>query len=117
MSEYQFEAAGTIERIDGILKDWENLFKCSHDASPFISPAWLYPFIKENKFPGKLFVLLVWGKNELAGVLPVSVQKFGFFKIARLISTGLPSYPGVLCDPSSETAIMGIADFMKNKTF
>ena len=104
---------------DNVLKissDWDDLFARAVNASVNMSHAWLGTFISEGYFKGDICFIVVWNESKLVALLPVSVQKLYGIRIAKIISSEVPTYLGLLLDPAYPDAIKVVVEtWKKNK--
>lgn len=86
-------------------KDWDDLFSRAVYAPPYLSRAWISTFIHEGRLHGTPLFILVWSGEKLVALLPLEVRRFLGIKIAEPISTGEPTYLGLLLDSDYPAAV------------
>jgi len=104
-----------VENAEGISEfgeHWDDLFARAVDAPPFLSRPWISTFIDEGRIKGTPLFILAWCDSKLVALFPLAIRKFLIVKIAEPISTGQPSYLGLLLDPGYRSVTEDIADII-----
>ncbi len=104
-----------IEGSEGISEfdeHWDDLFARAVDAPPFLSRPWVSTVIQEGKIKGTPLFILAWSGTKLVALFPLEVRKYLTVKIAEPVSTGQPSYLGLLIDPGYRSVTEDIADII-----
>ncbi|OHB60975.1 MAG: hypothetical protein A2168_07160 [Planctomycetes bacterium RBG_13_50_24] len=104
-----------VENAEGISEfgeHWDDLFSRAVDAPPFLSRPWISTFIDEGRIKGTPLFILAWCDSKLVALFPLAIRKFLIVKIAEPISTGQPSYLGLLLDPGYRSVTEDIADII-----
>ena len=107
-----------VEGAEGISEfgeHWDDLFARAVDAPPFLSRPWVNTFIREGRIKGTPLFILAWCGTKLVALFPLSVRKYLTAKMAEPISTGQPSYLGLLIDPDYQSVTKDIADIISSK--
>ena len=105
-----------FEAFSKIGGEWDDLFRRSDGASPFLARAWTITFVREGRLQGTPLLIIVRVDQKLVALLALSVRRAAGTKIAEPISTAVPSYLGVLLDPQFRRAIYWMADFIAKKS-
>jgi CelD/BcsL family acetyltransferase involved in cellulose biosynthesis len=93
----QLEELRTIEQIEAISGEWQELWRRSGE-SPFQSPAWLVPWA--THFTGEnLLVLTIRIQSRLAAVAPFYTWRAGSETRLLLLGNGISDYLNICAEP------------------
>jgi len=104
------EVARGRDAAADIAHDWDDLFRRSAKAVPYLSRAWMGTFVSEGRIRGIPTFVLVRCGDKLVALLALAIRKVAGVRIAEPISTGQPSYLGLLLDPAYPQAARCIAE-------
>ncbi|MHC4228505.1 MAG: GNAT family N-acetyltransferase, partial [Planctomycetota bacterium] len=105
-----------LEAFSKIGGEWDDLFRRSDGASPFLARAWAITFVREGRLQGTPSLITVRADQKLVALLALSVRRAASTKIAEPTGETVPSYLGVLLDPQFRRAIYWMADFIAKKS-
>ena len=105
-----------LEAFSTIAGEWDDLFRRSEDAMPYLARPWAATFVGQGKLQGAPLLITVRAGQKLAALLALSVRRSGTVEIAEPVGTAEPSYLGVLLDPRYRPAIQCMADFIAKET-
>jgi len=107
-----------VEGAEGISEfgeHWDDLYARAVDAPPFLSRPWVSTFIREGRIKSTPLFILAWCDTKLVALFPLAVRKCLTVKMAEPISTGQPSYLGLMIDPDYRSVTKDIADIITSK--
>lgn len=106
------EGSQAIEELD---EPWDDLFARAVNATPFLSRAWMSPFIERGRFAGTPLFVTVWHQTKLAALLALAIQRRLATRIAMPVSTNEGFYLGILMDPQYESATDRMAELIASE--
>ncbi len=101
--------------MSALSEAWDELLENAVDAPPYLSRAWINTFIDQKRLQGRPLFVTAWAGEKLVALFPLAVRKFLSIKIAVPISTGQPSYLGLLIDSNYLHAIDQMIDVFDKK--
>lgn len=104
------EPVTSFAALDGIARDWGELWWRCPDTTPFQAPEWLIPWWRAFG-NGELRVLAFRQRNRLAGLVPlyVGAPDDSSRRIVRLLGSGNSDYLDALIEPGLEDAVVALA--------
>ena len=108
-------AAVQTDRIDELAKEWAHLFASVEGVSPFLSPSWNRPFLDHRVHGWKTMFLTVHHARHLVVVLPLKIRSVAGVQIAEPLTTGEPSYLGVLVAPGHEEGLTVLVEYVRQQ--
>lgn len=98
------------QAIGDLAEPWDDLFERAVNATPFLSRAWMGPFLEQGRFAGTPLFVTVWHQTKLVALLALAIHRRLATKIAMPISTNEGFYLGILMDPQYESATERMAE-------
>lgn len=106
----------SIDELNELSSEWQELYHASGTATPFQSPAWLLNWWKHFG-NNQLWTLAVYNRRILVGLAPLYIFNYksgnGILRQVTLIGTGNTDYMDVICSPEFETeSVEIISEFL-----
>jgi CelD/BcsL family acetyltransferase involved in cellulose biosynthesis len=112
MSEYRISIIYTMKELEQLREPWDQLLEKSASNSFFLTWGWIYAWAKcYLKKSRKLFIIVVYAKNEIVGIAPWYVEYVSFIGSTRkqINFLGAPEsgsdYPDVFMKKGKEKEI------------
>jgi CelD/BcsL family acetyltransferase involved in cellulose biosynthesis len=108
--------APAVRRVDGaagvleLARPWDDLMSRAPSATPFVSRAWLEPWLETAHVRGTPTAIAAWSGGRLDALLVLAIRRAAGLWVAEPPGSELPSYHGVVSDPAHPDAVARIAD-------
>ncbi len=98
--------------LDSLAAEWDLLFERAHDSWPFASRAWLRAWLEDPRWAPRARAIAAHAGNRLVALLVLTVRRVLSVRTARPLGSPVPSYLGLLADPSMPHAADAVADYV-----
>nr|MDQ2898498.1 GNAT family N-acetyltransferase [Acidobacteriota bacterium] len=104
-----------LEGLEALAPEWSELWARCPEATPFQSPQWLLPWLRNLYRGGEIWALALRCESRLAGIAPLFIHRhWRNFEVRQVsfIGAGVSDYLDVLIEPAFANA--GVPAFLRH---